>query len=152
MTGRQMQAERETADRHTATYRPVINHGWDGKMQVKCLAKCYVMYNKHPWKQLTTLYTKQCAFLKVLWDVAAGRQVNSHWYFKRRSASTFIPTLNMQELRSSKTVATLYRSMRHGISQDCNIHQHYCTNLISRTAWFGIHNRYSYAILPQIHA
>jgi hypothetical protein len=31
------------------------------------------MYNKQPWKQLTTLYIKQCAFLKILWDVAAGR-------------------------------------------------------------------------------
>jgi hypothetical protein len=37
-----------------------------------------MLYNKQPWKQLTTLYIKQCAVLKVLWNVAAGRQVNSH--------------------------------------------------------------------------
>jgi len=142
------------------------------------------MYNKQPWKQLTTLYIKQlttlyikqlttlyikqlttlyikqltilyikrCVFLKVVWDVAVGRQVNSHWRFQRRSASTFIPTLNMQEPRSSETVATLYRSTSPGIPEDWNIHQLYCKNLISRTVCFNIRSRYSYAILPKIHA
>jgi hypothetical protein len=55
-------------------------------------------------------------FLKSSWDVAAGRQVNSHWRFQRRSSSTFTPTLNMQESRSSEAVATLYRSTGRGVA------------------------------------